>query len=339
MTALADLERLLERLFERTSARVFRTRLRPVQLQRRIERAMELGRVSGKQRTVVPDRFRVHLNPKDLTALGEGEDLGDVAARLADGALAFARAHGFQLLERPTVALVADPTTEAGQLTVDATFGGRRSTADQAAPAIERSATPRPGSVPAVGGSSNARAGGSARASREDAGRVAPAASSTSAASAGGVAPVAGLGGLGPDADSAAAPAAAQPGERRPGIRDPRPDPDDLTRTLVFRRPIVAAPRAVLRVVDKRGRERTVEIDGTILAIGRARDNGLVIDDTRISRYHARLQARRGALVFTDLGSTNGSRVNGMRVDEIALGLGDRIELGDTTLVVESLPG
>jgi pSer/pThr/pTyr-binding forkhead associated (FHA) protein len=41
--------------------------------------------------------------------------------------------------------------------------------------------------------------------------------------------------------------------------------------------------------------------------------------------------------VLTDLGSTNGSRVNGARVDEVVLGEGDRIELGDTVLVVESV--
>ena len=45
MAVLADLEQFLERLFERSSARVFGTRLQPVQLERRIERAMELGRV------------------------------------------------------------------------------------------------------------------------------------------------------------------------------------------------------------------------------------------------------------------------------------------------------
>jgi pSer/pThr/pTyr-binding forkhead associated (FHA) protein len=58
-----------------------------------------------------------------------------------------------------------------------------------------------------------------------------------------------------------------------------------------------------------------------------------------VSRRHGRLQARYGALVYTDLGSTNGTRVNGIRVDEIVLGAGDRILLGDTVVVVETLPG
>ena len=64
--------------------------------------------------------------------------------------------------------------------------------------------------------------------------------------------------------------------------------------------------------------------------------NGLVLDDARVSRHHARLRARHGMLVLTDLGSTNGGRVNGVRVDEVVLGVGDRIELGDTVLVVDA---
>jgi hypothetical protein len=113
----------------------------------------------------------------------------------------------------------------------------------------------------------------------------------------------------------------------------------DGTQTLVFRRPAPVAARALLRIWAPDGTERTIEVDGTPLTVGRARDNALVLVDTRVSRRHGRLQARRGTLVYTDLGSTNGSRVNGIRVDEIALGIGDRLLLGDTVLVVETLPG
>ena len=113
----------------------------------------------------------------------------------------------------------------------------------------------------------------------------------------------------------------------------------DGTETLVFRRPAPAPTRAILRVTGRDGSERTIEVDGTPLTLGRASDNVLVLGDARVSRHHARLQARRGTLVFTDLGSTNGSRVNGVRVDECALGAGDRVQVGDTVLLVEQLPG
>ncbi len=46
--------------------------------------------------------------------------------------------------------------------------------------------------------------------------------------------------------------------------------------------------------------------------------------------------AGAGALLLADLGSTNGSWVNDRRVEEMALGEGDRIRVGDTILVVES---
>jgi hypothetical protein len=134
-------------------------------------------------------------------------------------------------------------------------------------------------------------------------------------------------------ADDAPAPAPATAAAANGGIRG------DGTQTLVFRRPAPIPTRAVLRVIARDGTERTVEVDGTPLSLGRAADNGLVIADPRISRHHARLQARRGTLVFTDLGSTNGSRVNGVRVDECALGTGDRVLVGDTVLLVEQLPG
>ncbi|MFL5755352.1 MAG: FhaA domain-containing protein [Chloroflexota bacterium] len=273
MTLLADVERLLERVFERTSARVFRTPLRPVQLERRIERAMEMRR-TGAQRTV-PDRFRLRLNPTDLAAVGEERGLDVLAGSLADAALGFARAHSYHLLARPSVTLAADDSVPLGQLEVETSF-------------TDQSANSRPRPAAAVVDSSAS----SGVASSRDASPVT--------------------------------------------LDDEEPDPNQ---TRVFRPPSVGGPRAVLREVRPDGTDRTIEVDGGILSIGRSGDNALVLVDSRVSRHHGRLQTRRGALVYTDLGSTNGTRVNGLGVDEIALGPGDRIEIGDTVLVVETLPG
>ena len=52
MPPLAAIERFFERLLERPSARLFRARLQPVQLQRRIERAMEAERLASADRTL-----------------------------------------------------------------------------------------------------------------------------------------------------------------------------------------------------------------------------------------------------------------------------------------------
>jgi pSer/pThr/pTyr-binding forkhead associated (FHA) protein len=107
------------------------------------------------------------------------------------------------------------------------------------------------------------------------------------------------------------------------------------TDTMVFTIPRPSAPAARLRVIPSDGDEFLCDFDGSSLTIGRAADNDLVLADGRVSRHHARVTGRRGTLVYTDLGSTNGSRVNGAPVGELVLGAGDRIELGDTSLIVE----
>ena len=73
MPPLTAIERFFERLFERPSARLFRTRLQPVQLQRRIERAMEAERLAASDRTLVPNRFLVRLHPDDLDGFADME--------------------------------------------------------------------------------------------------------------------------------------------------------------------------------------------------------------------------------------------------------------------------
>jgi FHA domain-containing protein len=293
MRPLTTLERFFEQLFERPAARLFRPRLQPVQLQRRIERAMETDRMSGADRTLVPNRFRVHLNPEDLEAFGELT--ATMATDLAEGALAFARTHHYTLVDRPRVDLVADPAVGKGEIRVGARFAERASGARVAAP--EAPGPPN------------------------DAGPGAP--TKTPPA---------------PDADRTAPPPDDEADRREDGPFDPA-DPRFISQTMVFAAPIVDSPAARLREIRPNGTEREIALDGAPLTIGRANDNGLVINDSRVSRHHARLQARRGALVFSDLASTNGSRVNGSRVAEVALGEGDRIEIGDTVLVVESVGG
>jgi Protein of unknown function (DUF3662)/FHA domain len=140
MPPLAAIERFFERLFERPSARLFRTRLQPVQLQRRIERAMEAERLAASDRTLVPNRFVVHLHPSDLEGFGEMEE--SLASELADDALVFARAHHYTLVDRPRVDLLADPMVERSDIRVDARFadpiGGRLGSAAEHGGAVGR---------------------------------------------------------------------------------------------------------------------------------------------------------------------------------------------------------
>ena len=65
-----------------------------------------------------------------------------------------------------------------------------------------------------------------------------------------------------------------------------------------------------------------------LIGIGRASDNDVILDDPLVSRHHCQLKLQHGAYGFADLGSRNGSFVNGQPVTEIALGPGDVIRVG-----------
>ncbi|HET7325794.1 MAG TPA: DUF3662 and FHA domain-containing protein [Nocardioidaceae bacterium] len=70
-----------------------------------------------------------------------------------------------------------------------------------------------------------------------------------------------------------------------------------------------------------------------VTVIGRAKDTDLVLTDTGVSRRHAEVRFTPTDVVLRDLGSTNGTTVNGRRVELVALHDGDRIEVGHTELI------
>lgn len=74
----------------------------------------------------------------------------------------------------------------------------------------------------------------------------------------------------------------------------------------------------------------------TPVTIGREEDNSVQLNDERVSRLHAKLQEDQGQVLFTDLSSTNGSRVNGHPVQLRVLRPGDHLQIGRCTLLFGS---
>jgi len=73
--------------------------------------------------------------------------------------------------------------------------------------------------------------------------------------------------------------------------------------------------------------------------LGRARDSGIVFDDAAVSKMHAKLSLDGGVVTLTDLDSTNGTTLNGVRlVGPATLRRGDRIGLGTNQIVFLGAP-
>ncbi len=70
------------------------------------------------------------------------------------------------------------------------------------------------------------------------------------------------------------------------------------------------------------------------LSIGRAGDCDFVLDEPTVSRHHAILRRTPDGWVIRDAGSTNGTRLNGWRIDEAALRVGDELAIGMSRFVV-----
>jgi pSer/pThr/pTyr-binding forkhead associated (FHA) protein len=72
------------------------------------------------------------------------------------------------------------------------------------------------------------------------------------------------------------------------------------------------------------------------LTLGRADDNQVVIESSKVSRHHARLLRKGDIFVLRDLDSTNGTWLQGRRVDEGFLQDGDALRLGNAKIVYKS---
>jgi hypothetical protein len=100
-----------------------------------------------------------------------------------------------------------------------------------------------------------------------------------------------------------------------------------------FRRKKMAQFQFVMRSGPTPG--VTFPLEGDQLIIGRDASNGVAINDAEISRKHSRLSFQGGKYVLEDLGSTNGTFVNGQRLaGPVVLKPGDVISLGEQIVLM-----
>lgn len=130
-------------------------------------------------------------------------------------------------------------------------------------------------------------------------------------------------------AEGAARSLSAAPTSVEPAGADPAQE-----KTLIFGEAAEPGPSEFPFLVVIQGEEegREIELTQGQVTMGRGADNDLVFPDIACSRRHCLLEERGGDYVVTDLGSGNGTVVNGRRVQNSVLRDGDEIEIGSTIL-------
>src|SRR5512138_2483867 len=77
--------------------------------------------------------------------------------------------------------------------------------------------------------------------------------------------------------------------------------------------------------------------EGQEIVVGRSSDLDMVLVEEMVSRRHARIAMKGGAITIQDLGSTNGTFVNGEKIRQTQLREGDRVLIGTSILKVVAM--
>ncbi len=94
--------------------------------------------------------------------------------------------------------------------------------------------------------------------------------------------------------------------------------------------------KLIVEQENRAGQEFSLE--RPVVSIGRGADNDICLREQGVSRHHARLQRNPQGWLLTDLGSTNGTYVNGQRMpghEAYLLRSGDRVRIGGSLLFVQ----
>ena len=82
------------------------------------------------------------------------------------------------------------------------------------------------------------------------------------------------------------------------------------------------------------GTEIETELDSDVITLGRHPESHVVLPSTSVSSQHATIKKRGEDFYLQDLGTTNGTKLNGVEVEEAKLSHGDQVTVGDVPSVV-----
>lgn len=235
MSALSRFEQFMEQMVEGSVARLFRSPVQPVEIARRLERAMESQQVISVNRIIVPSFYRAFLNPQDFTVFQAVRP--QLEQEMANYLSELAQERGFRMLGYPKVILADDPAVSRRSIQVVAEMSSDESSATQ-----------------------------------------------------------------------------------------------QMTATVTTPGPRTSRARQATLLLQTPSGAQQIELQQTLITMGRGLGNDIILEDSRVSRHHAQLRYRQRRFWISDLGSTNGTFVNGEPISEKALHDGDLVSLGGLEL-------
>jgi Protein of unknown function (DUF3662)/FHA domain len=298
---LQRFERRLEGLVGTAFARLFKGQVEPVEVAKALQREAEARRaIVGQDRVLVPNRYVVELGPTDYDRLAPWET--QLTNTLAEMVQEHVDDEGWSTFGDIEVALSRNEELGTGMFTVSSSVDPNAGPRRRPYNSLSMPAVPAGGPLPAPGGSSGygGRAGG-----YPDQGYGQPEQGY-------------GYGGY-----------SDRYGEQRNGYGPPATVPPPASSYAQSR-------LRHLLTVD--GSEQWLELHLGSNVIGRGQDADLRLPDTGVSRRHVDVRFDGAGAVLHDLGSTNGTTVNGHRAQSWQLQHGDVIRLGHTVLVYRQEP-
>lgn len=244
MNRLDRFENFFERIMEESVGRIFRSPVQPAEIGRRLERAMESSQVVSVEGIIVPNDYRVEMNPQDMVIFADF--VPALCRQMEDWLRDLASSRNYEFIDQVRVQIIGEDDVSRRQIHVES--------------------------------------------------------------------------------------------EIRELPNFSRAEQDQVQKTEVMR--IVEntgnIPPKLLRFVDGFDVGATIIVRRNVLTVGRALDNDIVLESAEVSRHHARIEYRGERFHIMDLGSTNGTLVNGASSHDMELNDGDRITMGNITL--EFLP-
>lgn len=331
MSLLSDFEDRVGRALEGGFANMFRAPVQPAELARKAGREMDRGKKLGVGKVYAPTLYTILLSPQDDRALGGFADT--LCGELETYLIGHARERNYELATRPVVRFMVDRDLRLGRFDI---IGELLSPEDLAAelgytPDEEPFETPREPSKPG---------GAAAAAAAPAAAPVAPVPAPAPVAPVP-VPVVAPSGGLFDaddlDLDFAVPPAPSATDRPAAELAESAEAPAQVPAAMPTELLPTGAPLATVTV---RGVDHDVVLRGDRAVVGRLAACEISLSDVNASREHAVFERDpQGEWTIRDLGSTNGTIVNGQRVPEKLLRDGDTIVIGITELIYHEARG